>query len=61
MLMWWLRVQAVMHDAGREEGQGLTEYALIIALIAILLVAGLIAFRGVLESAYQDIAASIPG
>ena len=61
MLVLWLRVQVVMHDAGREEGQGLTEYALIIALIAILLVAGLIAFRGVLESAYQDIAASIPG
>ena len=38
-----------------EEGQGLTEYALIIALVAVLIVGALIAFRHQIEDVFERI------
>lgn len=38
-----------------EEGQGLVEYGLIIALVAVLLVAALVLMRGGLESIFTTI------
>ncbi len=43
----------------REEGQGLAEYALILALIALLCVAGLVFFSGALQNQLQIIGSSI--
>ena len=42
----------------REEGQGLVEYALIIALVSVLLVAALAALRGGIEGVFTDIVAA---
>ena len=44
---------------GSEEGQGLVEYALIIALVAVVLIAGLVALRGGIETAFTNITASL--
>ncbi len=38
-----------------EDGQGLSEYALIIALVAVLLIASLIAFKNKIVEVFQDI------
>ena len=43
-----------------EEGQGLTEYALILALVALVVVAGLTSFGGGLGNVYQRIIAALP-
>jgi pilus assembly protein Flp/PilA len=40
------------HD---EEGQGMVEYALIIALIAILIIGALVLMRGGLENIFGDV------
>lgn len=37
-----------------EEGQGLTEYALIIAFVAVVIIAVLITFRGQIESVFTS-------
>lgn len=42
-----------------EEGQGLVEYALIIALVAILLVAALTALSGQLTAVFSNISGSL--
>jgi len=36
-----------------EQGQGLTEYALIIAFVAVVIIAVLIAFRGQIEAVFN--------
>ena len=41
--------------AAKEKGQGLVEYALIIVLIAILIIAALTLVRGGIENAFTDI------
>jgi pilus assembly protein Flp/PilA len=43
-----------------EEGQGLVEYSMIIALIAIAIILGLTLFGTSLQSYYQSIAAALP-
>ena len=43
----------------REEGQGLVEYALIIALVAVLLVGGLTALKGGISSTFTSITGSL--
>jgi pilus assembly protein Flp/PilA len=43
----------------REEGQSLVEYALIIALVAIVLIAGLTALGVGIEQAFQQIIGSL--
>jgi pilus assembly protein Flp/PilA len=42
-----------------EEGQGLVEYALIIALVAVVLIAGLVALQGGIETAFTNITAAL--
>ncbi len=42
-------------ECPREEGQTLTEYALIIALVAILLIAGLGVLRGSIQNVFNKI------
>jgi pilus assembly protein Flp/PilA len=53
MLALWIKVQ------NRERGQGLVEYALIIALVAILLVVALTALKGQLETVFSNISGSL--
>ena len=48
----YLRLQNWLRD---DEGQGLVEYALIIALIAVLLVTALGLLRGGIEGTFNDI------
>lgn len=43
----------------RERGQGLVEYALIIALVAILLVGALTVLKGQLSSVFSNISGSL--
>ena len=43
----------------RERGQGLVEYALIIALVAILLVVALMLLQGQLSSVFSNISGSL--
>jgi pilus assembly protein Flp/PilA len=45
----------------REEGQGMVEYALIIALVAVLLVGGLVALRGGIGDTFTDIFNALSG
>ena len=51
-MKWFARFQ-------QEEGQGLVEYALIIALVAVVLIAGLVALQGGIETAFTNITASL--
>lgn len=44
-----------------EEGQGMTEYALIIALVAVILVASLVAFRGKIAEVFTNIQSGFDG
>jgi len=37
-----------------EEGQGMVEYGLIIALVAVVLIGALVGLQGVLDSIFQD-------
>jgi pilus assembly protein Flp/PilA len=46
--------------APKEKGQGLVEYALILILIAVMLVAVLLLLTGALSTAFSRIASSIP-
>ena len=45
----------------REGGQGLVEYALIIALVAIVVIAALVLIGGNITNAFNSIAASVGG
>lgn len=47
------------HLTTEEEGQGLVEYALIIALVAVLLVGALGTLRGGIEGTFNDIVGSL--
>ena len=54
LLNLYLSLIARMND---EEGQGLVEYALIIALVSVLLVGSLAALRGGIAQVFTDIVA----
>jgi pilus assembly protein Flp/PilA len=56
-----LQLVARLQSARREEGQGLVEYALIIALVSVLLVGALTAFRGNIEGVFSDIGSALGG
>ena len=45
----------------RQDGQGLVEYALIIALVAIVVIAALVLIGGNITNAFQSIGTSIGG
>jgi pilus assembly protein Flp/PilA len=53
LLALWVKVQ------NRERGQGLVEYALIIALVAILLVVALTTLQGKLSGVFSNISGSL--
>jgi pilus assembly protein Flp/PilA len=53
LLALWVKVQ------NRERGQGLVEYALIIALVAILLVGALTLLKGQLSTVFSNISGSL--
>jgi pilus assembly protein Flp/PilA len=53
LLALWVKVQ------NRERGQGLVEYALIIALVAILLVGALTLLKGQLSTVFSNISNSL--
>jgi pilus assembly protein Flp/PilA len=57
MLNLYSKLQAFL--ATREEGQGLVEYALIIVLIAILLVAALTVLKNEIDDAFRDISTTL--
>jgi pilus assembly protein Flp/PilA len=49
---------ASLKDA-REEGQGMVEYALIIALVGVLLIGALTALRGGIEGTFGDVVTAL--
>ena len=59
MLVLWLRVQAhlgsLRRATGREEGQTLTEYALILVLIAMVVIGMVALFGEQLDTTYNEI------
>jgi pilus assembly protein Flp/PilA len=52
----WIYGYKIVND---EEGQGLVEYALIIAVIAIMIIAGLQFVRGGINNAFTDIGTNL--
>jgi Flp pilus assembly pilin Flp len=52
----WKFVKSVFR---KEEGQSLVEYALIIALVAVVLIAGLQALQGGITGAFTGVVASL--
>lgn len=66
MLALWIRAQNKLHGLlHREDGQGMVEYGLIIALVAIGLITVLTTMRGQLTSTFscisQNLTAAISG
>ncbi len=60
MLMCWVGLVSWFQARGRrEEGQGLVEYALIIALVAILLVGALMALKDGIAASLANSAAAL--
>ncbi len=60
--MWWVRLENWLRRPflpGRKRGAAFTEYALLVALIAVALIATLTLFKGALESKFQDLATQI--
>ena len=61
-----VRAQLALEDLrNREEGQGLVEYVVVIALIALLIFAALLFFTDILGNVYSQVAnildANVPG
>ncbi len=52
VLQWWLSLKS-------ERGQGLVEYALIIALVAILLIAALTLLQGQISATFSTISQAL--
>ena len=48
-----------MHNSGRHIGQGLVEYGLIIALVAVLAIAGLIIFGPAIAALLSQLGGSV--
>lgn len=55
LYLWTLCELFAPRTLRREEGQGLVEYALIIALVAILIIAALIAMKDQLSTTFSNI------
>ncbi len=56
-----MMVNAYLANVKSEKGQGMAEYALIIALVAIALIAGLGVLQGGIEGVFGDISAAFTG
>jgi Flp pilus assembly pilin Flp len=62
MLKFFVPLQLqLMNLRDREEGQAATEYAVILAIVAIALIALMIAFRGALQSAFGNVTDAVNG
>ncbi len=59
MLYLWLLAQSYLTLPRRQEGQGLVEYALIIALVAILILAALLALKNQVSSTFSTIVSGL--
>ncbi|MHB1007171.1 MAG: Flp family type IVb pilin [Chloroflexota bacterium] len=59
MYVWMLWEMYAPKSVRRQEGQGLVEYALIIALVAILIIAALIALKGQISSTFSNISSGL--
>ncbi|MHB1132076.1 MAG: Flp family type IVb pilin [Chloroflexota bacterium] len=57
MLYLWCLVQSLLPR--REEGQGLVEYALIIALVAVLIIVALIALKNQVSLTFSEIVSGL--
>jgi pilus assembly protein Flp/PilA len=57
----YIMVSVYLAALKNEEGQGMAEYALIIAIVAVLLIAGLAGLRGGIEGALSDIVSGLGG
>jgi pilus assembly protein Flp/PilA len=58
MFATWMVLNTVFTNLKSEKGQGMAEYALIIALVAIALVAGLGTLQGGIEGVFGEIVAA---
>lgn len=54
-----MMLQALLSMFRRKEGQSLVEYALIIALVAVVLIAGLQALQGGITTAFNNVVAKL--
>ena len=61
MLYLWMLWQSFVgrNFLRREEGQGLVEYALIIALVAVLLIVALVALKDQISSTFSNISSGL--
>ena len=59
MYLWMLWEMYAPKSVRRQEGQGLVEYALIIALVAILIIAALVAMRGQISGTFSSISSGL--
>ncbi len=58
MLSYWVSLMTWLQSRKDQKGQGLVEYALIIALVSILLVAALTALKDGIAGVFSDIVAA---
>lgn len=54
MMYLYVYLSNVLRDLKEETGQGMAEYALILALVAVLLITALATLRGGIEGVFQD-------
>lgn len=58
----WARVRRLTRGAVREEqGQGTTEYAILVGVLVVIAIVAIIAFRGKIQELWNAIASSING
>ena len=62
MIQAWVYMRTWLASVGREEsGQGLTEYALIIALVAVLIIGAVLALSGSLNGVFTAVSNCLGG
>ncbi len=59
--MYWMASQRVKEVFSREEGQGMVEYGLILALVAVVVIGLLATMGGQIQEVFQDIVDKLPG
>ena len=61
MMYLYVYLSNVLRDLKEEAGQGMAEYALILALVAVLLISALGFLRGGIGDAFQDVTDALTG
>jgi len=61
MMYLYVYLSNVLRDLKEEAGQGMAEYALILALVAVLLILALGSLQGGIEGAFQDVTDALNG